>query len=115
MKQNYKNAFKCKKCPGNNTEEGCPLWWEVILTNEATNQQKVEKACGYQLMPQMLVLTARQAMHTTYAAYDMRNKVVKNIGKVVRAVREQLKLDIPEELEEDIQLIEGEVEKDGTS
>jgi hypothetical protein len=46
-------------------------------------------------------------MHTTYAAYDMRNKVVKNVGKVITAVKDQLKLDIPEEVEEVLQ-IEGE-------
>jgi hypothetical protein len=104
----YKNAFRCKKCPGTNDQpDGCPMWWEMILTNDATEAKKVEKGCGYQLLPQMLALTCKQSMHTTYAAYDMRNKVVKNVGKVITAVKDQLKLDIPEEVEEVLQ-IEGE-------
>lgn len=106
---NYKNAFKCKKCPETANETGCPLWWEVILTETETGEQKIHKGCGYRLMPQMLALTCKQAMHTTYAAYDMRNKVVKNVGKVVTAVKEQLNLDIPEEIEEPLRIdeIEG--------
>jgi len=113
---NYKNAFRCKKCPETASEKGCPVWWEIIVTNEVTKEKKVEKGCGFQLQPQMLVLTAKQAMHTTYAAYDMRNKVVKNIGKVITAVREKLQIDLPEELTEyeELKLIE-EKREDGIS
>ena len=104
----YKGAFNCKKCPGTFEQpKGCPMWWEVILTNDATNAQKVEKGCGYQLLPQMLALTCRSAMHTTYAAYDMRNKVVKNVGKVITAMKEQLHIEIPDEIKEPLR-IEGE-------
>jgi len=100
----YKNAFKCKKCPGTFEQpEGCPMWWEIILTNDVTEAKKVEKGCGYQLMPQMLALSCKSAMHTTYAAYDMRNKVVKNMNKVVTAIKEQFKLVIPDEIEKQIE------------
>ncbi len=111
---NYKNAFRCKKCPESASEKGCPLWWEVILTNE-TGETKITKGCGYRILPEMLVLTAKQAMHTTYAAYDMRNKVVKNVSKVITAVKDQLKLDIPDEIEDELKLIEGEDKEDGIS
>lgn len=110
----FKNAFKCKKCPETSAERGCPLWWEVILTND-TGRQKIEKGCGYQILPQMLVLTCKQAMHTTHAAYDMRNKVVKNVGKIITAVKDQLKLDIPDEIEDELKLIEGENKENGIS
>ena len=100
----YKNAFKCKKCPGTHEQpEGCPMWWEIILTNDVTEAKKVEKGCGYQLMPQMLALSCKSAMHTTYAAYDMRNKVVKNMNKVVTAIKEQFHLIIPDEIEKQIE------------
>lgn len=111
----FANAFKCKKCPETSNENGCPMWWEVILTND-TGAQKVEKGCGYQILPQMLALTCKQAMHTTYAAYDMRNKVVKNVGKVIQAVQQQLNLALQVEVEEDdIKLIEDEEKEDGIS
>lgn len=100
---NYKNAFKCKKCPESSNENGCPLWWEVILTNDI-GEQKLAKGCGYRLMPEMLAITCKQATHTTYAAYDMRNKVVDNVGKVITAIKDQLKIELPEDL--DLEIIE---------
>jgi hypothetical protein len=103
----FKNAFKCKKCPGNNQQPlGCPMWWEIILTNDATMEQKVEKGCGYQLLPQLIVMNYKEARHSTYASYDMRNKVVSRLSKVITAVKEQLKLDIPEEITEPLQIEE---------
>jgi len=102
----FKNAFKCSKCPESNQEEGCPLWWEIIMTNDVTQEQKIEKGCGYQLLPQMIALTCKQSMHTTYAAYDMRNKVVKNLGKVFSAISEKLKISNLQLDTEEIKMIE---------
>lgn len=92
---NYKNAFNCKKCPQTNGENGCPNWWEMVMTNHL-GEQKVEKACGYQMTPQLIIQMCKQAEHTTYAAYDMRNKVVENVGKMISAVHQ--KLNLPPEL-----------------
>jgi hypothetical protein len=83
-------------------ENGCPNWWEIIMTNHL-GEQKVEKNCGYQQLPQMIVMMCKQTEHTTYAAYDMRNKVVENVGKVIQAVHH--KLNLPDEL------LEGIIEK----
>jgi hypothetical protein len=112
----YLNAFKCADCPETNTEKGCPLWWELILTNDTTGESKIEKGCGCALTPELLTMTAKQAMHTTYAAYDMRNKVVKGVGKVIQAVGE--KLQIPPELvriEDDELILLEEKKEDGIS
>jgi hypothetical protein len=110
----FKMSFKCEDCPENNGKMGCPVWWELILKNDV-GEQKIEKGCGFQLMPYLITMTVKQSMHSTYAAYDMRNKVVKNVGKVIQAVQEKLVL--PEELLNDIDtaplLIEGEIEQDG--
>lgn len=81
-KVKFKNAFKCNKCPMSNDENGCPMWWEMVMTNE-DNQTKVEKGCGYQMMPQLLVEVIKTADHTTAAAYDMRNKVVESVANVL--------------------------------
>jgi hypothetical protein len=100
----FKNAFKCKNCPETNSEKGCPLWWEIMFTQDTTGEQKMEKNCGYILLPQLLIMTAKSANHTTYAAYDMRNKVVKNINKVIGAVKD--KLELPDELK--LEVVEDE-------
>lgn len=77
----YKNAFKCKKCPQSNQENGCPAWLEIVMTNDQ-GSQKMERGCSYQLMPMMLIETMRSADHTTAAAYDMRNKVVSAVQRL---------------------------------
>ena len=92
---NYKNAFDCKNCPMTSGENGCPNWWEMIMVNHV-GEQKIEKNCGYQLLPSMMGLMCRQSEHATYAAYDMRNKVIENINKVIGAVHS--KLNLPKEL-----------------
>jgi hypothetical protein len=94
---NFKNAFRCKKCPETTGEKGCPMWWEMVLTHDVTGEKKLEKACGYTLLPQLLILNYKQTTHGLWAAYDMRNKVVKNIGKVITAVKDKLQL--PDELQ----------------
>lgn len=76
---NYRNAFKCRKCPQSNKEDGCPAWINIVMTNDQTGQQKIEEGCSHQLLPLMLIETMRSAEHTTAAAYDMRNKVVEAV------------------------------------
>ena len=89
----FKNALNCKKCPGTAEQpNGCPIWWEILMTNDITGEKKVEKGCGFQLLPQLLTFAIKESMHTTYAAYDMRNKVVKNMGKVIQAIAEKFQL-----------------------
>jgi hypothetical protein len=92
---NYKNAFNCKKCPESNGENGCPNWWEMVMTNHL-GEQKVEKKCGYQMMPQLIIQMCKMTEHTTYAAYDMRNKTVENINKVISAIHQKFSLPEPE-------------------
>jgi len=93
----FKNAWKCKKCPETNSEQGCPMWWEVVMKNDETGQTKVEKGCGFQLLPQMMALVSTNSLHATAASYDMRNKVIRNVGKVISAVNTKFQLDFKEE------------------
>lgn len=44
-KQNYKNAFNCKKCPATDDETGCPDWWRWEEKNEKGEARIVEQ-CG---------------------------------------------------------------------
>ena len=52
---NYQNAFNCKNCPESNGANGCPMWWETIATNLATEQTKIVKGCGYAQLPTFLI------------------------------------------------------------
>ena len=88
----FKNAWKCKKCPETSNENGCPMWWEVVMKNDETGQTKVTKGCGFQILPQMMALVSTNSLHSVAASYDMRNKVVKNVGKVIHAVNTKLEL-----------------------
>ena len=107
----YKNALNCKKCPESAIQpDGCPMWWELLMTNDITGEKKVERGCGFQLLPQLLTIGIKESVHTTYAAYDMRNKVVKNMGRVFSAIQEKFQL--PKDVTDEIELLE---EGDGLS
>jgi len=106
---NYKNAWKCKKCPETNNDKGCPMWWEVVMKNDETGETKVEKGCGFQLLPQMMALVSTNSLHSVAASYDMRNKVVKNVGRVITAVNEKLQLDFSKEEVDEMSSVDGEV------
>jgi len=53
--QNYKNAFKCDKCPGSNDEDGCPVWLETIMTNTQTLEIKSVGQCGFQSLMKIVI------------------------------------------------------------
>lgn len=103
----YKKAFKCSRCPERNDEYGCPMWWEIILKNNDTDETKVTKACGFTQLPQMLALISTDTMHSIAASYDMRNKVIQNVGKVIVAINEKMNLEFKEEEIEEMSSIEN--------
>jgi hypothetical protein len=101
----FKNAWNCKKCPETSEQpDGCPMWWEMIMTHDVTKEKKLEKGCGFQMLPQLLILNLSETSHCTYAAYDMRNKVVKNMGKVFQALNDKLQL--PQDVIDDTLLLD---------
>lgn len=61
------------------------MWWEIIMTNteDPTQPPKVEKGCGYQMLPLFLIDATKSALHATDAAYDMRNRVVESVTKFI--------------------------------
>lgn len=86
----FKRAFKCNKCPQTADKSGCPMWWEIIYenTNDPTQPPKVEKGCGYQMMPTILIESIKASSHTTDAAYDMRNKVISSVNQFLTKLPE---------------------------
>lgn len=73
---NYKNANKCHKCPQSNTELGCPHWMEISMTNDKGGQ-KIDKACGHVLMPQLLMMTVNAANRVTEQVSGVQNEIAK--------------------------------------
>ena len=71
---NYKNAFKCSKCPQRADEEGCPMWWEIMETRGV--EQRITKACGYTLMPMFLLEVVVAAGQSSAASNQTRNFLV---------------------------------------
>lgn len=76
---NYKGAFECAKCPRSNdpnAKRACPMWWELMMANLATGEEKLVKACGYTLMPQMMVEVIKSANRATTNSNATRNELV---------------------------------------
>jgi len=83
---NYKNAFKCKKCPKSNKEDGCPAWNEVIMTNATTGEQRVEAGCFYQIMPALLVQSIRSSAISANTHADIKTEVARGFAVIAQAV-----------------------------
>lgn len=74
---NYKRAFTCKKCPGNNTSEGCPVWWEVTMANLQTGEEQLVKGCGHAMLPILIVQSVKAANRSSEASSQVRNTLLK--------------------------------------
>lgn len=83
---NYKNAFKCKKCPQSNKEDGCPAWNEVIMNNPQTGEQRVEAGCFYQMMPALLIDSIRNSAISANTHADIKTEVAKGFARIAQAM-----------------------------
>ena len=82
----YKNAFKCKKCPQSNKEDGCPAWNEIIMTNPTTGEQKVEGGCFYQVVPQLLIESIKSSNVSASTHADIKTEVGKGFARIAQAM-----------------------------
>lgn len=73
MADSYKKAFDCKRCPQNDTENGCPCWIELIWENMETGEKKIEKGCYFQLSPKLMLESVRAGLISSEHACQMRN------------------------------------------
>lgn len=76
---NYKNAWKCHKCPQNCTEKGCPAWVEFMATTVATGAQELKKMCIFQALPVFLTHVIQASNRPAAAIENMRNNIVESI------------------------------------
>jgi hypothetical protein len=83
---NYKNAFKCHKCPQSNGEDGCPAWNEIIMTNIQTGEDKITKGCTFQLMPFIMTeaIKASNTSANTFAA--IKNEIARGYALIAQAL-----------------------------
>lgn len=72
MDVRYKKAFKCRKCPQNNGENGCPMWWEINMVNPQGEVQTT-KGCGHTLLPQLLIESIKVNSRVPAAVESLRN------------------------------------------
>lgn len=73
----YKRAFRCNRCPENDTKEGCPMWWELVMDNVQTGESKLVKACGYSLLPIVLTHVVSASNRPAAALESLRNTMLK--------------------------------------
>lgn len=89
MSINHKAAFKCHKCPGNNNPEigpSCPIWWEITMRNDS-NEIKVEKACGFSLMPLFFIDAIKSGNHGAQAINRMETNLNNNVLRLFESMR----------------------------
>ena len=72
----YRNAWKCRKCPQSNGEDGCPAWCEYVETNPSTGEEKLTKECVFQALPKFLVHAVAAANQAAQSADSHRNEVL---------------------------------------
>ena len=82
----YKNAWKCHKCPESNTEKGCPCWTELIEVNAETGQERVNKNCLFQLMPNLLIEVIKASNRPAAEMSAMRGDVINKIQQLSHVV-----------------------------
>ena len=84
---NYKNAFKCKKCPQSNGENGCPMWWEFMAFEIGSSKEELKKMCGYQALPIFLIETVRASNRPAAELGALRTAFVNKMEQVEQSMK----------------------------
>ena len=88
MAENYKNAFKCHKCPQSNNSNGCPAWNEVIMSNAQTGSEQIVKGCNFQLLPWIMTEAIKASHLATGTAADYKNEMARGFAVMAQAMPE---------------------------
>lgn len=87
---NYKNADNCKKCPQSNDENGCPWWWEYMVTDQSNGKERLEKKCGKSALPEFLIEVIKASNRPAAEISAMREQVTENVVKLAAVVGDGL-------------------------
>ncbi len=95
---NYKAAFRCKKCPQSNGPEGCPVWIEIVIVNSETKHTAIDKNCGFQLMPLLMVEVIKASNRPAEEMSALREGMTMQYRQLVHETtkRAQKILDLPD-------------------
>jgi len=77
------NAFNCSQCPEKNGDGGCPAWWEIVWENPQSDEVKVEKSCGLEMMPRILLEVLKASNRPAAAVESMRNEMKKDFSTLL--------------------------------
>jgi hypothetical protein len=84
---NYKNAFKCHKCPQRNDELGCPAWVEYVETNVASGEERITRDCLYQSLPKMLIEVIKASNRPAAAIESTRNQITAGLKEIANKIQ----------------------------
>lgn len=99
----YKKAFKCNRCPQSGDENGCPMWWTTVQTEEKTGEQRVYKGCGFVLLPNYMEAMWSSMRSSAAAVEGNRNAIAKGFESVVQPMIKLVALAQRKQEQEDLQ------------
>jgi hypothetical protein len=77
-------------CPENDGPDGCKGWWEILHTHQASQEQKIVKACflAPEMLPTMLIQVIAASNRPAAAAESLRNEIMTGFGLLAEAMME---------------------------
>ena len=96
-KQNYRNAYNCRKCPATDGEDGCPNWWRWQETDNMGRTRIVEQ-CGDAAAKEFELQRLGNTRFVVDNVVATRNIIADAAIKLVEFVKSgQLQLEPPED------------------
>lgn len=82
-------AFACNKCPQHAAlaSGGCPMWWEVLERNAATESERLTEDCGFRIMPRYLTEVMRMAHRAAAQSAQSREDIRESLNGAVATSR----------------------------
>ena len=60
------------------------MWWELGFVNAATGEERTERACGYSLMPKLLLEVIKASNRPTASLDKMATEVSKGFVGIIQ-------------------------------
>jgi len=89
-RQNWKEAFNCKKCL-KKERTLCPCYVEYTEVNNKTGETRLVKTCIFQLLPRLLIDNTKASDGLHGIISSMRNKFVEQTEKILQLKEKELK------------------------
>lgn len=90
-KKGYAHAWDCGNCPQSGdpaAPRACPMWWEMTFENPKTDEVKVEKACGFILLPRLMIEVIKAANRPAASIDKTCNVIAEGLAHVARAAEQ---------------------------